>query len=251
MWIKRDTLERKLADAMQYEYCELYDTARSALHALGVSRPCIPSNVCSELRRVLPLAWVVPVSAQTGLAPITNVHLYGYQSDTYDRYLSIDPLMTGYLRPTGAHHTIISFGHKKMLDAGGGGALLCNYQSKRKSNFPEHLRGEIEYKLEMLLSDIRYRRDSIDWWDCWLVDSCIRIPREQIMPWRVMRRVPEKRDAVVKAIRDAGYPVGTNYPPLPGVTDPGAIQWGREVINFFPDSDAKAISEIVKRTLAA
>ena len=251
MWTKRNTLERKLADAMQYEYCELYDTARSALRALGVQKIRIPSNVCSELRRVLFLATPLPVRAETGLAPTVNMHLYGYQSDTYDKYLSIDPLMTGYLRPTGAHHTVISFGHKKMLDAGGGGALLCNYRSNRKSNFPEPLRGEIEYGLRKLLSDIRHRRDLIDRWDCWLGDSCIRIPQEQIIPWRVMRRIPEKRDAVVKAIRDAGHPVGTNYPPLPGVTDPGAIQWGREVINFFPDSDAKAISEIVKRTLDA
>jgi hypothetical protein len=251
MWAKHNTLERKLADAMQYEYCELYDTARSALRALGFARGSIPSNVCGELYRVLPHARIWPVSAETGLAPGVNVHLYGYQSDRYSNYLSIDPLMTGYLRPTGAHHTIISFGHKKMLDAGGGGALLCNYRSNRKSNFSEQLRGEIEYGLRRLLSDIRLRRGKIGQWDCWLGDSCVRIPREQIMPWRVMRRIPEKRDMVVKAIRDAGYPVGTNYPPLPGVTDPGAIQWGREVINFFPDSDAKAISEIVKRTLDA
>jgi hypothetical protein len=54
----------------------------------------------------------------------------------------------------------------------------------------------------------RWRR--VEWWDRYLGDSCIRIPGEQLMPWRVIRRIPGKRDDVVKALREAGYDVGAS-----------------------------------------
>lgn len=254
MWVKRNTLERKLADAMGYEYCTLFDTARNALRALAFETwwPLpIPSNICPALGREVPRAQLWPVHPETGLAEYLPVQLYGYRCRGDGYRLDLDPLMTGFLRRPIAEKSIISFGPKKMLDAGGGGALLSNKGFKGKPFFPECLRERIEDKLKWFARDIERRRDQIETWNRYLGDSCIRIPREQIMPWRVMRRIPEKRDAVVKALRDAGHPVGTNYPPLPGVTDLGAINWGLEVINFFPDwPDVEGACEIIKRTLA-
>src|SRR6185436_754005 len=227
MWIKRNTLERKLADAMGYEYCTLFDTARSALENFELDE--IPSNICLEIGRLFPCAWRTPVSPKNGLPEWHAWHLYGFRGtdrpvDKTRIHVSVDPLMTGFLRESNAQHVVISFGRKKMLDAGGGGALLSNERQNFRSNFPEALRSHLEWKLTNFRDHIELTRDRIDLWDAYLGDSCVRIPQEQIMPWRAMRRIPRKRDAAVKAVRAAGHPVGTNYPPLPGVTDLGAIQ---------------------------
>ena len=56
MWIKRNTLERKLADAMGYEYCTLFDTARSAIVAACRWPIYIPSNVCPAIGEMFPSA---------------------------------------------------------------------------------------------------------------------------------------------------------------------------------------------------
>ena len=55
-------------------------------------------------------------------------------------------------------------------------------------------------------------------------------------------------------MRAAGFDAGINYPPLPGVTDPSAVQWGKEVINLWVSDDydetrIKAACEVIKRTL--
>lgn len=252
-FISKPTIERKIADAFGYEYCTLFESGRAAIRTWRekVWWPGgLPSNVCPELRIVTGYRWrEVAVHPLRGLAGV-GVSLYGYQDFfSYSEY-HIDPLMTSYLRRWPADETVISFGRKKMLDIGYGGALLSNGRFKGRAFFNPQYRQRLEWKFEDLAGDIAVGRRLIDLWDAHLGDSCVRIPQEQIMPWRVMRRIPDKRDEVVKAIRAAGYPVGTNYPPLPGVTNPGAVQWGKEVINFFPGSDAKAISEIVKRTLA-
>ncbi len=137
-----------------------------------------------------------------------------------------------------------------MLDIGGGGAVLSNERIEARSNFPEGLRDDLTEELKNFQYAILRRRGQIDGWDRHLGDSCIRIPQEQIMPWRVIRRIPGKRDAVVNALREAGHAVGTNYPPLPGVTDEDAIQWGREVINFFPEEpNISKACDIIKRTI--
>ncbi len=256
-WIKRNTLERKLADAMGFEYCTLFDTARSALELFPVIK--LPSNVCPILGQLFPKAERSPVDPHTGLA-LAAFQLYGFRQEGIGD-LEVDPLMTGFLRKPFAKMSIISFGPKKMLDAGGGGALLSNERFKGNAYFPEGLRKRVEWMLKHFAGDIEVRRLKIDEWDRQLGDSCVRIPQEQIMPWRVMRRIIDgsshrfhfsQRDRVVKVLRDAAIPVGTNYPPLPGVTDAGALQWGKEVINFFPDwHDIAGACEIIKRTIAA
>jgi len=269
-WISKPTIEAKIARAFGYEYCTLFDSARSAIRTWA-NMPRLgnlPSNVCPVLwETMLGRPKIIAVDPRTGLAGV-GVHLYGYRDFRGARY-EIDPLMTGYLCESRAEETVISFGRKKMLDVGAGGALLSNTKPWF-GYFPEGLRRALEDRWWGFHWDVLRRWDQIDLWDRHLGDSCVRIPAEQLMPWRVMRRIPDTkefgnaefrnawkqvhgvetlRDALVRAIRKAGHPVGTNYPPLPGVTDPGAIQWGKEVINFFPDSDAKAISEIVKRTV--
>ncbi len=245
MWGKY-ALERKLADLMGYEYCTLFDSARSAMQAYG-ALPYLPSNVCPILGELFPRAKRVPVRPDTGLSS-APFQLYGYRQEFKFTHLEIDPLMTGFRRKPNAMNCIISFGRKKMLNNDGGGAWLSEEPIRRKSYFPKDLRDGLAVELRYFAYLIAKRWDQIDEWDRHLGDSCIRIPQEQIMPWRVMRRIAGgKRDMVVRALREAGHAVGTNYPPLPGVTDAGAIQWGNEVINFFPDDhDIHGACAIIK-----
>ena len=250
-WISKPTIEAKIARAFGYEYCTLFDSARAAIRSWRTMEwwpGALPSNVCQTLWETM--LWrpqIVPVDPETGLAGV-GVNLYGYRDLNPTRFYEIDPLMTGYLREPRARETVISFGRKKMLDIGAGGALLSNTKPWF-GYFPEALRERLEWKFGTLHEDIKWNWGFFEAWDRHLGDSCVRIPQEQLMPWRVIRRIPEKRDAVVKALRDANIPVGTNYPPLPGVTDPNAIQWGKEVINFFPEWPPEQACEIIKRTI--
>jgi hypothetical protein len=250
-WISRPTIEAKIARAFGYEYCTLFDSARAALRTWWGAEWWrslqIPSNVCPELYSATLVYETVAVNPETGLAGV-GVNLYGYRDFNPTRFYEIDPLMTGFLREPRAKETVISFGRKKMLDIGAGGALLSNTKLWF-GYFPAGLREHLEYKWTYFHNDVQRQWLRMETWDRYLGDSCVRIPQEQLMPWRVIRRIPEKRDAVVKALREANIPVGTNYPPLPGVTDSGAIQWGKEVINFFPEWPPEKACEIIKRTI--
>ena len=254
-------LELRLCRDFGFNYCILFPRARDAIRAwVSVVNPTlsyIPSNVCPELQRVMP-GYLLPVSPLTGMVPSNPVQLYGYREISEGAPLEIDPLMTGRMGAPFAKSTVISFGKSKTVDAGGGGAFLTNdrwlaRKMQRRGYLPPAL--PIWEKLDWFNFNFDERRRRLDLWDRHLGDSCVRIPREQIMPWRVIRRIPEKRDLVVTALRSAGVDAGTNYPPLPGVTDPGAIQWGREVINFsladdYDESRIKSACRIIKRTLA-
>jgi hypothetical protein len=250
-WISKPSIEGRIARAFGYEYCTLFDSARAAIRSWRKMEwwpGALPSNVCPVLwETMLRRPQIVAVDPETGLAGV-GVNLYGYRDLNPTRYYEIDPLMTCFLREPRAKETVISLGRKKMLDIGSGGALLSNTKPWF-GYFPEGLRERLEWKFQTLHEDIKWRWASVDAWDRHLGDSCVRIPQEQLMPWRVIRRIPEKRDAVVKALREANIPVGTNYPPLPGVTDAGAIQWGKEVINFFPEWPPEKACEIIKRTI--
>lgn len=255
---------------MGYDYCVLFTRARDAVFEFveyykvrdPYARMWLPTNVCPALREVFPDAPLIPVSALNGLAPL-GIQLYGYRQIIKSGIieLEIDPLMTGAFGVPIAKHAIISFGREKMVDVGGGGAFLTNDRwvarkmRKRKSaHFPAILADQLRWELGKLREEVDRRRQRIAYWDRHLGDSCIRIPCEQIMPWRVIRRIPKKRDAVVIALRKAGFEVGTNYPPLPGVTDAGAISWGKGVINFFVSDEynrphIEGACEIIKRTI--
>lgn len=80
-------------------------------------------------------------------------------------------------------------------------------------------------------------------------------------PWRLTLRVPDMRDRLVRSLRDAGVDAGTNFPPLtdsfPGLladqVQPGAQQWGREVLNLWltPEYDAGRIGHAARVIEAA
>jgi len=94
--------------------------------------------------------------------------------------------------------------------------------------------------------------DTIALWDRYLGDSLLRIPAEQLMPWRVMRRARSRteREWIVLRLRGAGFDVGTNYPPLKGRNE-----WGDTVLNFPcpPNQDKLEIQkacEIIGRVVS-
>lgn len=254
-----------IAGPMGFRHAVLFPRARDALfwysahHDVG-----LPSNICLAAANSVPYGQrrLFPVEATTGMALMLPVQLYGYRERASGiEQLDLDPLMTGWFDKPCAKSAIISFGRKKILPLNGGGVFLTQdealAQEMRRHEYfpggPEYIK-TVKTHLNSLpyIVEKRFRRIAL--WDRYLGDSCVRIPMEQVMPWRVMRRIPEKRDAVVEALRDGGYAVGTNYPPLPGVTDPGAIRWGKEVINFLVDEEQSVdyvfqASEVVKRAV--
>ena len=81
--------------------------------------------------------------------------------------------------------------------------------------------------------------------------------------WRAILRLPEFRDRVVAALREAKFDAGTNFPSLvefyprqlSANVCPGAERWSAEVLNLWvsDDYDRRRIhagAEIVKRALA-
>ncbi len=241
----------EIAGPMGYTRCVLFDCARNALCAYHdyTEKPLgLPENICRELvnhmeerGHTVVLGEINPI---TGLA-LGAVHLYGYQACQDGASLSLDPLMTGWVRRLKTDSAIISFGRKKTLSMGYGGAFLTNQQGLAEvvgddSNWNEDYTDLLREELP-LLKDLRLRRfETIELWDRFLGDTLIRIPGEQLMPWRVMRRAHSfyERQEIVRALRRAQFPVGTNYPPLTGRNE-----WGDTVLNFpaHPDVDPENI----------
>ena len=256
------SVERRLADLMGYEYCILFPRARDAVRFYAEFRPIteIPSNCCPVLAASIPYHVArVPVYPKTGLATDVPVQLYGYRQLVRDAELEIDPLMTGVMGQPFAKSSIISFGWGKTIELGAGGALLTNdrdmavheHRYVPKPYFPQVLREPLAHKLENLHGTIQDKWLMMKYWDQLLGDTLTRIPQEVVVPWRIIRRVPNgKRDVLVKALRAAGYNAGTNYPPLYGVTHPDAVTWGEEVINLWGVStDISATCDTIKRAM--
>lgn len=75
-------------------------------------------------------------------------------------------------------------------------------------------------------------------------------------PWRLTLRAPRHRDELVRCLRLAGIDAGTNFPPLSDSfpclladqLQPGAQQWGREVLNLWltPGYDAARIGQAAR-----
>ncbi len=255
----------EIAGKMGYEYCVLFDCARNAISAYQdvTEKPLgLPENICPELvshlrergHKVL----FGDVNPLTGLSP-GAVHLYGYQApenpnQTAD--LSLDPLMTGWVRHLKTTSAVISFGIKKMLPLGYGAAFLTNDQSLIEEIEPKsHWNDDYSDLLREYLPHLKVWRlqcfDMIALWDRYLGDSLIRIPGEQLMPWRVMRRAGDfvERETIVDELRDSGFEVGTNYPPLQGQNE-----WGDRVLNFFCSpavevTEIQDMCEIIKRVV--
>ncbi len=246
----------EIAGPMGYTYCVGFDCARDALKAWphGVA---IPGNICRSVYDARPDSIPEAVNQNDGLATHSPVHLYGYQSPAGEHFkLTLDPLMTGWIRRLKSESAIISFGRKKMLSLGYGGAFLTNNQSlaermKEKSHWNEFYTSHLKEAIDRFYDEIDARWEVVDLWDRYLGDTLIRIPAEQIMPWRVMRRAwtPFQRFHIVEALRQAGHPVGTLYPPLVDRNE-----WGDTVLNFFCSPTIKRVEiidacEIIKRAV--
>ncbi len=248
----------EIAGPMGYKYCVLFDCARDALKAWphGI---VLPGNVCRSVYAVRPDAMLEEVDQTTGLAKYAPVHLYGYQSPGGNGYkLTLDPLMTGWVRRLKTESAIVSFGCKKMASLGYGGAFLTSELADAEmmgeyGHWNERYTQPLIEALNCFVDYIEKRRQVLWLWDQYLGDSLIRIPAEQLMPWRVMRRAhtPGLRTLIVKSLRDEGLAVGTNYPPLTGSND-----WGDTVLNFpcwpFQDkAEIQKICELIKWTVDA
>ncbi len=241
-----------IAGPMGYEYCVLFDCARDALkaypHAIA-----LPGNICRSVYKARPDAMLEEVDQRTGLAKYVPAHLYGYQSPAGEGFaLSLDPLMTGWIRRLKTTAAVVSFGVKKTISLGYGGAFLTSDQAlaeemEEYGHWNPNYTGPLLEGISALPKRIRKRFKTIALWDRYLGDSLIRIPAEQLIPWRVMRRAHDwrQREDIVTALRNEGFPVGTNYPPLEG-----SNQWGDTVLNFFGIQDPIEIQkacEIIKR----
>lgn len=129
-----------------------------------------------------------------------------------------------------------------------GDELISQGQRELRYGFPEELLPLLRGSLSKLAETAGHRRERARAWagklDT-LSDAIVVPPGAAVVPWRFIRRITRGRDAVVKALRAAGFDAGTNYPPLndvhPGIEgesfSPGSIQWGREVINLWVTED--------------
>ena len=246
----------EIAGPMGYEHCVLFDCARDALRAYphGVS---LPGNICPSVYKARPDATLEEVVQTTGLAKYSPTHLYGYQSPAGEHFaLALDPLMTGWVRRLKTESAIISFGLKKMLSIGYGGAFLTNNRGlaevmEEKGHWNEAYADPLLTALNNFYDNNCCRWKIVGLWDRYLGDSLIRIPGEQLMPWRVIRRATDvdQRDAIVRALRAQGHDVGTNYQALEG-----SNEWGDTVLNFFcgPDIEKAEIQHacrVIKRVV--
>ncbi len=189
----------EIAGPMGYKYAVLYAQARNALEMYPAPLP-LPTNICSAAARCARTKTFYEVSSHTGLARELPVHLYGYQAGTFGE-VALDPLMTGWVVPLQTLSAIISFGRKKMVNACYGGAFLTNDRDLAEKMQPQgffrwnHRFDETVSELLDELPQSRIRRfECIDVWDRYLGDSLTKIPGEQVMPWRVIRRVPRPKE---------------------------------------------------------
>ena len=232
------SIETQLCELMQYSDAILFPKARDALDAwcqITNKKIKIPTNCCSAL---LPFASeLVPINPETGLAPIP-VQLYGYRQEFPGSKIEIDPLMTGLFGMPFADSTIISFGYGKTIDIGGGGAILTQNvilanELREFAFFPKVLCSPLESALDSIHSIImekkrQYEKAENKWFS--YID---RLPTRPIIPWRLVAKKNERTDASVDYFRSYDWRISNNYPPLPGVTDKGAIEWGEKVINIW------------------
>ncbi len=249
-----------IAGPMGYKYCVLFESARKAIWAYAGLYPLsksfgFPTNMCPYvLEKLDPGDYdLLPVDNETGLAEC-DCHLYGYRQEYHGYEVEVDPLMTGWIQQSMASSAVVSFGLKKILSMGYGGAFLTSNQGlaqemQKDAHWNDDYTDMLRVCLPLLKKWRLQRFDTIALWDRHLGDSLIRIPGEQIMPWRVMRKAHSRgeRDDLVASLRSSGIAVGANYAPLAGRN-----KWGDTVLNFFcePDMDESEIRracEIVKQ----
>ena len=222
---------------MQYEHSIGFPRARDALAAwceITGEKISIPTNCCPAL---LPFAKeLVPIDPETGLAPVP-VQLYGYRQIFPGAKLEIDPLMTGLFGSPFAESTIVSFGYAKTIDIGGGGAILTNdtalaNELLKRGIFPPMLKAPLANALENIHSIIMEKKKEYEEIENSWGNAVERLSTRPIIPWRFIAKKNEHTEVALNH-SPGRYKVSFNYPPLPGVTDAGAIEWGKKVINIW------------------
>ena len=234
--------DKAIANPQGYERAVLFPRARDALAAylmVITARLPLPICVCPE---IADMAMRFLDVDECGMAAGTQ--LYGYRLE-HEEDLDLDPLMTGWFLGKTNPYRIVSFGANKILPLTGGGAFLTDdptiadeMEKEGGGFFPggNSYIGTVEDALAAMDQTVYNRRSLIKLWDRYLGDMLERIPREQIMPWRVMRLAPQaKRAELIAALRHAAIAVSTNYPMI-GTEDeclyPGGMAWESTVINF-------------------
>lgn len=230
------SIRQTLCDLMHYDHAIPFARARDALDAwckITKEKIKIPSNCCAAL---LPFASeLVPVDPNTGLAPVP-VQLYGYRQEFPGAKIEIDPLMTGLFGKPFADSTVISFGYSKTIDLGGGGAILTQDKSladelAKFEFFPKVLCSPLESALENVHATIMDKKKQYEEIENECAPYFDRLPERPVIPWRFVAK--SKEPMLINTSNWNGFKISRNYPPLPGVTDPGAIEWGERVINIW------------------
>lgn len=253
--------DKIIANQMGFSYCVLFPTAREALKLwtrLTAKPARLPTNVCA-VARDWATSFTLHAIDESGLAPGVTTQLYGYREvGQRNSDLDLDPLGTGFFDYPCATSAIVSFGQKKFVTIGGAAFVtqdneLANAMQAGAPHFPPAFAASLEQLLDpangFLLAKRESKRKTIYLWDRHLGDMLERIDREQIVPWRVMRKAMNMihRGAIVHQLRAAGFDVGINYPSLADRND-----FGYRVLNFFVTDDydetkIKAACEIIRR----
>ncbi len=246
----------EIAGPMGFKYAVLFPRARDAmwayLSATDMKYFLVPENVCSAIAS---LVQCVKTDQTTGLCEYP-VHLYGYRQEARSQ-IELDPLMTGWGRKPQAPSAIVSFGRKKFISIGHGGAFLTNDQSLAECMEPtghwpfsddQEATALLRTSLKFFQRTKLMRFDKIALWDRHLGDMLTRIPAEQVIPWRVMRLTP-KRDTIVGALRRAGQDAGTNYPPLAGRNEFGDTVINLPISEDYDEDKIKDACKIIGRNI--
>jgi dTDP-4-amino-4,6-dideoxygalactose transaminase len=117
-----------------------------------------------------------------------------------------------------------------------------------KFGFPTRLADPLNDALGRIRDIATRRRERAARWHSSLQrfgDALLETGLDQPLPWRVIRRAPERREVIVSALRNAGFDAGTNYPPLADefpadlvrFGDDDASAWGAQVINLWVTDD--------------
>lgn len=143
---------------------------------------------------------------------------------------------------------------------------LLNFEMRElRYGFSTKLATSLEAALQSYTTEVNERRDRLALWDVELSslnDQLLLPVAKQVVPWRVIRRISNKRDCVVTALRAENIDAGTNFPPLTDLfpallsthREEGAKLWGQHVFNLWltPQYDAKCIrnvTNLIKRAL--
>ena len=253
-----------IAHQLGYPYCVLFPRAREAIRAWTQITDLtlhLPSNICPVTRDWAKQFKLHEID-ETGMAPGITTQLYGYREEgDGTSEMDLDPLGTGFFARPVATSAIVSFGEKKFITIGGAAFATKDQglaeEMEKRSYFPtalvEHLRLHLQAPILSAWRD--KMRDRVYLWDRHLGDMLPRIKREQIIPWRAMRLAAMgQREKIIRALRGAGFDIGTNYPALSGYGTAGGF-FGDRVLNFFVSDDyndarIRSACEIIKRVIA-